>query len=114
MSITILIRERPLNSSKVAQNRTEPLLANDVCASVGGQRQRIGIARALCKKISVLIFDEATNALDHDTENSVMSAINELDQDLTILIIAHRMTTLEGCHQVFEFKKSGELIIRRS
>jgi len=80
----------------------------------GGQRQRIGIARALYKQTNVLIFDEATNALDHDTENSVMSAIDSLDKDLTILIIAHRMTTLEGCDQVFEFKKSGEVSIRRA
>ena len=68
----------------------------------GGQRQRIGIARALYKQASVLIFDEATSALDHETEQAVMAAIEDLSQDLTILIIAHRLTTLQGCSQVIK------------
>ena len=63
----------------------------------GGQRQRIGIARALYKQASVLVFDEATSALDNETEQSVMQAIESLSQDLTILIIAHRLTTLKNC-----------------
>ena len=60
-----------------------------------GQRQR-GIARALYKKSSVLIFDEATSALDSGTEKKIMDTINDLDDDLTILIIAHRVTTLKN------------------
>lgn len=63
----------------------------------GGQRQRIGIARALYKQASVLIFDEATSALDNKTEQAVMQAIEGLSEDLTILIIAHRLTTLKSC-----------------
>ncbi len=63
----------------------------------GGQRQRIGIARALYKQASVLIFDEATSALDNETEQAVMQAIEGLSEDLTILIIAHRITTLKNC-----------------
>jgi ATP-binding cassette subfamily B protein len=63
----------------------------------GGQRQRIGIARALYKQASVLIFDEATSALDNETEQAVMQAIERLSEDLTILIIAHRLTTLKNC-----------------
>lgn len=63
----------------------------------GGQRQRIGIARALYKRASVLCFDEATSALDSDTENDVMNAIENLDKNLTIIIIAHRLTTLKNC-----------------
>ena len=63
----------------------------------GGQRQRIGIARALYKNASVLVFDEATSALDDVTEKSVMSAIDNLERNLTILIIAHRLTTLQAC-----------------
>ncbi len=63
----------------------------------GGQRQRIGIARALYKQASVLVFDEATSALDTVTESAVMAAIERLDRNLTILIIAHRLSTLEGC-----------------
>lgn len=68
----------------------------------GGQRQRIGIARALYKQASVLVFDEATSALDSDTENSVMSAIENLNRDLTILIIAHRVSTLKNCDTIVQ------------
>jgi len=68
----------------------------------GGQRQRIGIARALYKQADVIIFDEATSALDNETEKSVMQAIESLGDDLTILIIAHRLTTLKNCTQIVE------------
>ena len=66
----------------------------------GGQRQRIGIARALYNQANVLIFDEATSALDNDTEQSVMNAIEALGKEVTILIIAHRLTTLTGCDEI--------------
>lgn len=66
----------------------------------GGQRQRIGIARALYKRASVLIFDEATSALDNATEAAVLSSIENLDRELTILIIAHRLTTLQDCDNI--------------
>lgn len=68
----------------------------------GGQRQRIGVARALYKQASVLVLDEATSALDSETEEEVMRAINSLGENLTILIIAHRLSTLEGCDRVVE------------
>jgi ABC-type multidrug transport system fused ATPase/permease subunit len=68
----------------------------------GGQRQRIGIARALYKNADILIFDEATSALDNNTEIEVMKSINLLSDDLTIIIVAHRTTTLKNCNQVFE------------
>jgi len=71
----------------------------------GGQRQRIGIARALYKQAKVLIFDEATSALDNETERAVMEAIKGLGQDLTIIIIAHRLSTLENCDQVIKLGK---------
>ena len=67
----------------------------------GGQRQRIGIARALYKKADVIIFDEATSALDYKTELDVMNAIDELDETLTILIVAHRITILQKCSKVY-------------
>jgi ABC-type bacteriocin/lantibiotic exporter with double-glycine peptidase domain len=73
----------------------------------GGQRQRIGIARALYKQASVIIFDEATSALDSKTENAVMNAIESLDADLTLLIIAHRLTTLKNCTQIIELSEGG-------
>jgi len=73
----------------------------------GGQRQRIGIARALYKEANILIFDEATSALDNETEQSVMKAIENLGRDLTILIIAHRLTTLQGCDQIVKLDKNN-------
>ena len=74
----------------------------------GGQRQRIGIARALYKQADVIIFDEATSALDNETENAVMQAIEGLSKDLTLLIIAHRLTTLKNCTQIVELAE-GEI-----
>jgi ATP-binding cassette subfamily B protein len=73
----------------------------------GGQRQRIGIARALYKQADVIIFDEATSALDTETENAVMQAIENLSADLTIIIIAHRVTTLKNCTQIVELSEGG-------
>ena len=73
----------------------------------GGQRQRIGIARALYKQADVIIFDEATSALDNETEQAVMQSIETLGQDLTILIIAHRLTTLKNCDQIVELGDGG-------
>jgi ABC-type multidrug transport system fused ATPase/permease subunit len=70
----------------------------------GGQRQRIGIARALYKRADVLIFDEATSALDSGTEQSVMQAIENLSDDLTIIIIAHRISTLRNCSRIIEVR----------
>jgi ATP-binding cassette subfamily B protein len=68
----------------------------------GGQRQRIAIARALYKDVGLIVFDEATSALDEETEESLMGAINSLGNDLTILMIAHRVTTLRGCNHIVE------------
>lgn len=73
----------------------------------GGQRQRIGIARALYKQADVIIFDEATSALDNETEQAVMQAIEGLSKDLTLLIIAHRLTTLKNCTQIVELGDQG-------
>ena len=70
----------------------------------GGQRQRIGIARALYKKAQVLILDEATSALDSDTELAVMSVINGLSKDLTVIIVAHRQSTLSCCDKIVRIK----------
>ena len=70
----------------------------------GGQRQRIGIARALYKQADVIVFDEATSALDNQTESAVMSAIEDLGDDLTVIIVAHRLTTLKNCTQVVDLE----------
>ncbi len=79
----------------------------------GGQRQRIGIARALYKEAPVIVFDEATSALDDATEKSVMEAINNLSEDLTILMIAHRLSTLEGCDIIYKLDK-GKIVEKGS
>lgn len=71
----------------------------------GGQRQRIGIARALYKQASVLVFDEATSALDNATEQSVMDAIEGLSRELTILIVAHRLSTVECCDLLYQLEQ---------
>jgi ABC-type multidrug transport system fused ATPase/permease subunit len=73
----------------------------------GGQRQRIGIARALYKQADVIIFDEATSALDNETEIAVMQSIESLSKDLTLILIAHRLTTLKNCTQIVELSEAG-------
>lgn len=67
----------------------------------GGQRQRIGIARALYTDPELLIFDEATSALDNETESAIMESINALHGKKTLVIIAHRLTTIEECDMVY-------------
>jgi len=75
----------------------------------GGQRQRIGIARALYKRSSLLIFDEATSALDGATEASVMESVERLGRDLTVIMIAHRLSTLRNCDVIFRLD-GGRLV----
>jgi len=75
----------------------------------GGQRQRIGIARALYKEANVLVFDEATSSLDNQTEQAVMDSIEALDKNLTIMIIAHRLTTLKGCDKIVKLSQNKEI-----
>ena len=73
----------------------------------GGQRQRIGIARALYKEADVIIFDEATSSLDNLTESLVMQAIDALSDNITLLIVAHRLSTLKNCSQIIELDENG-------
>ena len=67
----------------------------------GGQRQRIGIARALFEDPEVLVLDEATSALDNETEAAIMDSINHLHGKKTLIIIAHRLQTIEKCDMVY-------------
>ena len=67
----------------------------------GGQRQRIGIARALYRDPSVLLFDEATSALDNATEHAVMEAIYRLSSEKTIILVAHRLSTVRACNRIY-------------
>lgn len=73
----------------------------------GGQRQRLGIARALYTEPEIMIFDEATSALDNDTESAIMEAIERLHGKKTLVIIAHRLTTIEKCDAVYRVEELG-------
>jgi ABC-type bacteriocin/lantibiotic exporter with double-glycine peptidase domain len=75
----------------------------------GGQRQRIGIARALYHNPQVLIFDEATSALDNETEKVVMDAVNNLNKDITIILIAHRINTVKNCDIIYKLE-NGQIL----
>jgi ATP-binding cassette subfamily B protein len=71
----------------------------------GGQRQRIGIARALYRQAELLVLDEATSALDNRTEAEVMAAIDGLDHTITVLLIAHRLSTVQRCDRIVILEK---------
>jgi len=75
----------------------------------GGQRQRIGIARAMYHNPDILIMDEATSALDNLTEKAVMNSIETLSKEKTIIMIAHRLSTVRNCDTIFLFEE-GKLI----
>ena len=77
----------------------------------GGQRQRIGIARALYRKSSLIIFDEATSALDTDTEKKVMDGIGNLSEAKTLVMIAHRVSTLSNCNKIVKIDNGNLEII---
>ena len=70
----------------------------------GGQRQRIGIARALYRNPEIIIFDEATSSLDVNTENQIIDDVNKLKGDRTIIIVSHKINTLQNCDHIYEIK----------
>ena len=78
----------------------------------GGQRQRIGIARALYNDPQIMIFDEATSALDNDTERAIMDAIERLHGKKTLIIVAHRLTTIEHCDHVYKVENRAFRMMR--
>ena len=78
----------------------------------GGQRQRIGIARALYTDPQFLVMDEATSALDNETERAIIESVNRLAGKKTLLIIAHRLTTIEDCDLVFRIENGQARLVR--
>ena len=83
-------------------NKLEAKVGENGVSLSGGQRQRIGIARALYRNPEVLILDEATSALDNETENAFVDALDSLKGKLTIIMIAHRLTTIENCDKIIK------------
>ena len=78
----------------------------------GGQKQRIGIARALYRDPILLILDEATSALDNKTERLVIESIFKVSKDIMIIMVAHRLSTLEKCSQIIEIKSGKSVAIK--
>jgi len=78
----------------------------------GGQRQRIGIARALFRNTQVIVFDEATSALDYQTEGEILNTVNGLKGTKTLIIITHRLNTIQNCDRIYEIKDGGMTCIK--
>jgi len=88
-------------------NKYKSLIGESGIRLSGGERQRIGIARALYNNAEVIIFDEATSSLDSETEKAIMESIDSLNKSLTILIIAHRITTLKNCDIIISLENGN-------
>ncbi len=91
------------------ENQYETIIGEKGVRLSGGQRQRIGIARAFYKNAQVIVFDEATSALDNTTEQSVMKSLDVIDQNVTLIIVAHRLSTVKNCDIIFEMNQ-GQLV----
>ena len=103
--------ERVTEVAKIAQldqvienlpNKYETLTGENGVLLSGGQRQRLGIARALYRESSIIIFDEATSALDVDTENKVIHAMEKMSDRKTLIMVAHRISTLKNCNKIIK------------
>ncbi len=79
----------------------------------GGQRQRVAIARALYEEPDILVFDEATSALDSETEEAVMQSIDALQGQVTLIIVAHRLTTIRNCDKIYEIRDGKAILCNK-
>ena len=82
-------------------NKYDTIVGEGGVTLSGGQKQRLAIARALLLKTEVLLFDEATSALDNETQEKILEAITNLKGEYTILIVAHRLSTVIDCNKIF-------------
>ena len=113
-----ITKEDIVNACKVAQihdhimtlpNKYDTLLGEGGTNLSGGQKQRLAIARALLKKSKIILFDEATSALDNVTQNELQKSINNISDDYTIIIVAHRLSTIKDCNKIYVMEK-GEIV----
>lgn len=111
-------KEDIVNACKVAQihdyimtlpDKYDTLLGEGGTNLSGGQKQRLAIARALLKKSKIILFDEATSALDNVTQNELQKSINNISDDYTIIIVAHRLSTIKDCNKIYVMEK-GEIV----
>ncbi len=93
-----------LNFVSKLPNKLETIVGERGIKFSGGQRQRIAIARALYENPDILVLDEATSALDNETETAVMDAIETLQGNKTLIIVAHRLTTVRNCDKIYEIR----------
>ena len=103
--ITAAKRAQLLKFIYSLENSFKTNIGEDGVKLSGGQRQRIGIARALYKNSNFLILDEATSALDSKTEEALMKTIDQFSKDITIIIVAHRLTSLKNCNRIICLEK---------
>ena len=87
----------------------DTLVGESGSALSGGQQQRIGIARAFYKNSDIIVLDEATSSLDMQTESSIMSTLNSLSTSITLIVVAHRLSTLRGCSKIIKLQ-DGKII----
>ena len=111
-------KEDIVNACKIAQihdyimtlpNKYDTLLGEGGTNLSGGQKQRLAIARALLKKSKIILFDEATSSLDNITQNELQKSINNISNDFTIIIVAHRLSTIKDCNKIYVMDK-GEIV----
>jgi len=113
LDVTLLnkvLRQANIFDFLQAKKGTETLVGEGGVQLSGGQKQRIAIARALYGRPEILVLDEATSALDDDTERKIMNEIYKISQNKTLIIVAHRLSTIKDCDKIIEMK-DGQLIV---